>query len=487
MNLTTRFEVVKRLGGGGMGDVFLARSLIDSNQPYVAVKRIRSLFAHDAVARARFEREATVSTLLRHPNIVSTNEYGVDDEGPYFIMDFVEGQSASDLLASTSADAEPLPLDVALSILFDVASALAFAHEFKSRSNAIHGIVHRDLSPDNILIGYDGMARLSDFGIARLSDRTELTGTGKLIGKSGYVSPEAYEDHPVDLRSDLFSFGATAFRVLSGVAPFQATTEAGMMRAVLTIDPPLVSALRPVVPGAVALLIADCLQKNPARRPESANHVAQLLKAALNEVSDDPHANVAAFLSRTRPRQPIDVEVDASIAPERKTAAVNIRSPRRYVIGAVIAMSALVAFVSLIWMMQPQEPVAETSIAPTPVTESQSPVRIDVLPTPDESTPPSLKVDVDAPKPGLSAQSKSKSVRGPNKANKATALRIRVKPYAEVFLDGRLVGQTPIPDQPVEPGLHSIILVNNELGVRRSFQLQARAGETKNFVVDLSK
>lgn len=461
--------------------MFLARRTDGTVPELVAVKRMRPSMAQDFVMKQRFEREGRVSALLRHPNIVSMLEYGEDVEGPYLAFEYVEGHSAARLLASALQKHEHLPLAVALSILVDAARGLCAAHECVEAELGIEGIVHRDFTPDNILVGYDGVARVLDFGIAWLSGNTELTGTGKVIGKAGFIAPEAYEGHDVDFRSDIFSFGATAFRLLSGVAPFQAQSEAGMMRAVISVTPPRINVLRPDIPVEVADVVAHCLEKNPQRRPAHMREISARLEAVLATMTPEPRLKTAELLSGWLPSSSKlkalpAVHAEAMETPSRHTVAAQVpHAPSRGWWGAGI-VAVLGVMATVFWYVGSTE---QTPVVQPEVRQIEEP---EVIPQPPAIVSPSV-VEPETPTPAVPHPVPTK----PPLAVRQAGLRIRVKPYADIFVDGRPLGQTPVPDQKLAPGLHSIIVVNNELGVRKSYQLRLKAGEQRNFSVDLSR
>lgn len=483
MTPTARLRFESTLGQGGMGDVYLAQLVDGTSSRWVAVKRIRAAFADDPAMKARFEREARVSALLRHPNIVSTLEYGADHDGPYLVLEYIEGHSAVRLLSRVVLHGKTLPLDAALSILVDVADGLTCAHEYVNEDFKIHGIVHRDITPDNILVGYDGIARLVDFGIAFLGGSTGITGTGKLLGKSGFIAPEAYEGQPIDKRSDLFAFGATAYRLLTGVAPFRADNEAGMMRAVMAATPPSVKSLRPDVPKEVADLVAQCLEKSPTKRPVSIKYTAGVLRTAMNALTTEPRARVSALMKEhvpPRDLRALPVHQEQKSLEDRQTAvAVRVKHQplkrRAWLLGAGLGVLLLVVF---LWPRATEEDAAgsvETPDASIEVAREEIELpTAKILEEPVKNIVPEV-VKPTPPRPHAPS------------APQGVTLRIRVKPYAEVFLDGRLIGQTPVPEQKLEAGLHSIILVNNELGIRRGYQLRLKPGELRKFSADLTK
>lgn len=463
-----------------MGDVFLAEARAPDVRPrLVALKRIRPGLLHDPKVLARFEREVKVCSLLKHPNIVATLEYGADVDGPFLAFEYVAGGSLAQLMARARGLGVHVPLDVALDLFASIARALEAAHEFSDPRLEVAGIVHRDLSPDNVLVGVDGTTRLADFGIARILGATDLTGTGQVVGKAGYIAPEVYEGAAPDPRSDLFSFGALAFLVLTGTHAFRGESEAATMRAVLSVVPPSVAGLRPEVPSWLAELVTRCLDKRPELRP-SAREVVDALKAS--GALEVPHARLVRLMAEWFPSGSVGERDDSSSAePVRQTQTGQPRQVER-ASRAWLAVPLLVGLASLAgwrWHVASREVLptqarpAEGPKAPPPPAEERA-VEVPRVPTPTVEEAP-------APPPEAAATS---TARRRVRAAKG-ALRIRVTPWAEVFLDGQPLGQTPVPIQNLEPGVHSLILVNPELGVRRSYQVHVKAGEQQTFTAQL--
>jgi tRNA A-37 threonylcarbamoyl transferase component Bud32/TolB-like protein len=250
-----------------MAHVFLANDVTLSRR--VVVKLLPDSLV-GSVNVERFTREVQVAAQLQHPCVVPVLSAGVADGLPYYTMPFVEGKSLRDRLS----EGGELSIPEALKALRDLASGLAYAHE--------HGIVHRDIKPENILLS-DGYALLTDFGIAKaLSTSTSerLTATGIAIGTPNYMSPEQASGDPlVDHRADIYAFGCVAFEMLVGRPPFSGRSFQAVTAAHLVETPSAVVEHRPSVPAALSRLVARCLEKRPADRPQSARELVQELDA----------------------------------------------------------------------------------------------------------------------------------------------------------------------------------------------------------------
>jgi predicted Ser/Thr protein kinase len=263
-----RYAIERELGRGGMGVVLLARDL--SLERPVALKLLPAVMAAQPVLRERFLREARTAAGLSHPHIVPIHAVEAREAIVFIAMAYVDGETLADRVQRSG----PLPPHEVARILREVAWALAYAHG--------HGIVHRDIKPDNILIERgSGRALVTDFGIARARNGSDVTNRltleGQLLGTAAFMSPEQGADEPVDGRSDLYALGGVGYFALVGRAPFEATTLEAMLVARYTRAAPPVASARPDVPSALATAIDRCLAREPHDRYPSAEMVAEAL------------------------------------------------------------------------------------------------------------------------------------------------------------------------------------------------------------------
>ncbi|HKT08723.1 MAG TPA: serine/threonine-protein kinase [Gemmatimonadaceae bacterium] len=258
--LTANYELDRELGRGGMGIVYRAKDR--RLKRMVAIKVLPPELGFRGEIKSRFLREAETAAQLSHPDIVPI--YSVDErEGlVFFVMACVDG----DTLAKRLAERGPLPVDDARRILREVADALAYAHA--------RGVIHRDIKPDNILLGEDGRAMVTDFGIARAIQEgadSRLTATGVAIGTPAYMSPEqAAGDREIDGRSDLYSLGIVGYQMLAGQLPFQASSTAAMLMKHISERPAPLDQVRPDVPADLSAAVMTLLEKEPSNRFPSA-------------------------------------------------------------------------------------------------------------------------------------------------------------------------------------------------------------------------
>jgi eukaryotic-like serine/threonine-protein kinase len=265
--LGSNYVVEREIGGGAMGRVFLAR---DESLGRVIVVKVLSPDDGADVSVERFKREIQVSARLQHANIVPLLTAGEAAGLPYYVMPFVDGESLRARL-----ERGPLGHGEIVGLLKDIARALQYAHG--------HGIVHRDIKPENVLLS-GGAATVADFGIAkalraaREAGSGTLTSAGTSIGTPAYMAPEqATGDPAMDHRADIYSFGCLAYELIGGQPPFHGGHPHQVIAAHLTDTPPPVTTRRPDCPRPLALLVARCLEKDPARRPQSAREVIEQL------------------------------------------------------------------------------------------------------------------------------------------------------------------------------------------------------------------
>lgn len=266
------YRIERRLGRGGMGEVYLARDTA-LDRP-VAVKFLLASHAQLEVIVRRFQREARAAARINHPNIVHVHAVGEDDGRPYIVMEYVDGAPLDAMLRQH----ERFTWQRALSIGGQVASALECAHAA--------GIVHRDIKPANILVDRYGRVHVSDFGVAKLAETgTQLTSDGMFIGTPQYMSPEQCGVGTVGPQSDLFSLGATVYEMIAGTVPFRAETPAALIRKITLEGAPPLQDMAPEVPGPVCAVVDRMLARDPAERYGNATELLQDLHRLKDTVS----------------------------------------------------------------------------------------------------------------------------------------------------------------------------------------------------------
>jgi Tol biopolymer transport system component len=277
------YEIASPLGAGGMGEVYRARDTRLNRD--VAVKVLPAAFSRDPDRLRRFEQEAQASAALNHPNILAIHDFGQHDGSPYIVSELLEGETLRERLRSGA-----LAVRKATDYAWQMARGLSAAHK--------KAIVHRDLKPENVFLTKDGRIKILDFGLAKLTQPeinsesptvTAQTDPGVVMGTVGYMSPEQVKGQAADHRSDLFSFGAIFYELLSGRRAFHGETSVETMNAILKEDPPDLSETNRNIPPALERFVHHCLEKNREERFQSARDVAFDLES-LSAISADSGA-----------------------------------------------------------------------------------------------------------------------------------------------------------------------------------------------------
>jgi Tol biopolymer transport system component/tRNA A-37 threonylcarbamoyl transferase component Bud32 len=296
----SHYRILEKLGGGGMGVVYKAEDLKLKRQ--VALKFIPEELAENRVALERFRREAEAASALNHPNICVVHDIDEAAGRPFIAMEYVAGRTLDHLIGRKG-----LKLLDALRFSIQITDALAKAHAA--------GIVHRDLKPSNIMVTEDGLVKVLDFGLAKLTEKPERgdeaatrqaterpqTEEGTIVGTVAYMSPEQAEGRQVDPRSDIFSFGSVLYEMLTGQRAFHGESKVSTLAAILHKDPTPTSEVAATVPAELERIVARCLRKDPQRRWQTMSD----LKIALQEVKEESESGKLAAIapSRTRTRR----------------------------------------------------------------------------------------------------------------------------------------------------------------------------------------
>jgi serine/threonine-protein kinase len=437
-----RYELVAELASGGMATVYVGRvrGAVGFSRT-VAIKRLHPQFARDPDFVAMFLDEARLASRIRHPNVVPTLDVVTSAGELFVVMEYVLGETLSSIARTLRASGEPMPLPIAASIASGMLLGLHAAHETVDEGGRPLDIVHRDVSPQNVIVGADGIARLVDFGIAKAAGRLQSTTDGAVKGKVGYMSPEQLEGH-VDRRCDLYATAVVLWEMLTARRLFQGESQAHVVTKVLAGNIPSLRSLADV-PLALDEVVMCGLELSPDRRFSTAREMERALRRAapiapefdvaewLNGVMGASLRERAAELSRIEatsaaartaaaatPTSLGGVESRASLGlpatlaePEATTEAPTTRPawplrgwrPASVALGAaaLAAMSASAAFV-----------VGARQGMPTP--GASSPVAPQLAPSPDpRSAEPSAPTSPDAEAPPDAAAPSASGVKRP--------------------------------------------------------------------------
>lgn len=281
-----RYRVEREIGRGAFGVVYLARDNVLGRSVALKVLSVPEGLGAEEKAHLveRFHREARAAARLSHVNIVTIHDISRAGERNFISMEYLEGQPLSRVISG-----EPLPLDRAVSIAGQVLAGLDYAHS--------RDVVHRDIKPDNIFILRDDAVKLVDFGLARIQASTTLTGSGIVMGSPGYIAPEVVQGRTADARTDIFSFGAVFYEMLTGVRPFgPSTPDESLVQVIYRImseEPPPPSSLNPRVPTALDEITQRCLAKDPETRFQNARDIRNSLQHEAGGVAGDENGSGA--------------------------------------------------------------------------------------------------------------------------------------------------------------------------------------------------
>ncbi|MBN2361127.1 MAG: PhnD/SsuA/transferrin family substrate-binding protein [Deltaproteobacteria bacterium] len=291
-----RYEILERLATGGMAEIFLATEHgVAGLERLVVVKRILPHLAIHESFVEMFLREARFAARLNHPNIVQIYELG-QDAGAFFIaMEYIEGTSVRDLMAQADRAARPLPLAAALSIAIQASAGAHAAHELTDAQGRPLNLVHRDISPHNLMVTGAGHVKLLDFGVAKADvPAAEHTQTGELKGKLHYLSPEQCRHEPLDRRSDIFALGIVLWEMLSGRRLFKRESELETLQAIVESQVPALRDLRDDLPRSVERVVTTALARDRAHRYQSADSLRRALLGAAEAAGVNPSADALA-------------------------------------------------------------------------------------------------------------------------------------------------------------------------------------------------
>jgi len=397
---TSKYVHVREIASGGMGRVDLALRSEGRFQRLYAVKRLQPQYLDDPAFQHMFTEEAQLAGLLHHPNVVPVLDVGEDSDGPFLVMEYIDGVSLAALLTRFSKTGESIPLAVVLTIGVQTARGLHAAHELTLPDGSAGGMIHRDVSPQNVLLGYDGMVRVTDFGIAKVLGQETHTTTGVLKGKLGYMSPEQLQFHKPDRRSDLFALGVVLYEMLAGGRLYGGGMTGA--RKILHEPVPDVGEVRLDAPPSLVELSLELLAKSPDHRPSTAAKVASRLEAMLHDVTAvDGPVDLGAFIGEAfaEQRRAWQREVSERLRvlrespPSRRDAVepveaasvevaavtpVPARRGRWLVLGAVALAVAAVATAWTFAGSEPEEQSPAVSSTPAEPAEpvSAQPVRV---------------------------------------------------------------------------------------------------------------
>jgi serine/threonine protein kinase len=507
-----RYELVDVIGSGGMSTVYRARMWGPGQATkQVALKLIHPHLVNDNHSILMFLDEMQMTMALTHRNLVQTFDAGQAGELYFMVMELVEGCSLRQLI-NLARGAGPFPLDVALFISMEVCAALEYAHGFASEGSEPSGMVHRDVSPSNILLSRQGDVKLADFGVAKAAGRLAVSTITTIKGKLSYMAPEQARGQAIQ-RSDLFAVGAVLYEVITGQRARPERDLTTIARGTDKLRSP--RELRPDLPAALEEVLLSCLAPSPSERPKNAAALRSALSDQLfalqqrDDLPTDPFTRLREFLGRLLqpPQAPQHTgskanELAAAImeqvrqVPTRTGASEQLeeipaeqtqptetpvldtgRWRRVVVLGAAVVLLLLAAGVG-VWLalsgdMEP--PHVGPDVSRTVVVKA---ARADL------NREPSLPLEGGAqslpPRPRARRRSRRRRT-APTK--QYGTLDLNAMPWASVYIDGKYRGETPIQGLRLAAGPHRVRLVNRKHGKRHSLRIEIQANRTLKKVV----
>ena len=397
-----RYELLQPLGHGGMAELFLARVAGDPRGQVFVLKRILPQHAHDRRFVQMFQRELAIASGIYHANLVPVLDHGQVDGHCFLVMEYVYGLDLAALLERAGEREVEVPIDVAISIVLQAADGLHHLHEQPGREGGAPQLVHRDVSPSNVLVGYDGTVKVTDFGIATASAYTRTTDAGTLKGKAGYMSPEQCRGDALDRRSDVYALGILLFEATVGERLFVADNDYALMLQIVEGRVPRPSTRRSGYPPGLESIVMRALQVEPDQRYATAEAFANALRRfAQASALQTGRERVERWLPSVVERKPYPVFPATPEPVAAPTGAVAmVVPPRRRAVGwlapAGIALAGLGVVAGLV-ARSSSSPEPAPTIVTTPATPVEAPPPAPAPPV--ETTPEAPAVPEVAPPP----------------------------------------------------------------------------------------
>jgi eukaryotic-like serine/threonine-protein kinase len=468
------YELIRRIAGGGMGEVFVARRTGAGDfEKRVALKLLLPHLASSPRLVQDFHAEARLAARMHHPNIVEIFDVGEADGRPFIAMQLVDGVTLSRLMREVHKRGEKLPLHLARLIGTGLCEALTYAHALTDGQGEPLRVVHRDVTPGNVLVSRNGAVLLTDFGIARVRDGS-LTDPGVLRGKAAYLAPEqVLNDAPTDARADIYSAALTLYEALTGTHPYKRESMNDAVAAVIKGELPPIESLRgDLTPGLV-----KALHQALARRPEERFSSAKELREGLADGPVATAPQLAEFVMKycaDSLQQPLEPEeptgqgtrsvvmvtpTQLQLPPSVVVAQPAVGKRRGGLVAALMALVVVLGGAGAWWMRASEEVAVPREVAavtpkvvpiPAPV---QEPVAVQV----DQPPQPTVAAPAPTPVPVLKRTAKRFVVPAAPVAVRVGYLTADASPWAEVLLSGRVIERTPFVRYPLPVGKHTLV------------------------------
>jgi serine/threonine-protein kinase len=444
-----RYETLREIASGGMATVHLGRILgVGGFERVVAIKVMHPHLATDPQFVGMFLDEARLAARLRHPNVVGTIDIHEDELGLFLVMDYIDGPSLAALIRAARKRGSPIPLGAQLRIFLDALAGLHAAHELTDGQGELLNLVHRDVSPQNILVGSDGIARITDFGVARARSRITTTKGHEVKGKMSYLAPEQVLSEPVDRRADIYSAGVLLWGLLAGRRMIRGDNDGAIVAQILAQKRPSARAENPAVPPALDAICLAAIALDPAERPATASAFGEAIESAAardgvaiassravatlvkeleahEALGDFPASRTPASASIPAPSGVVARgDLAASSAPSSLTRVEAVasvappRAPRRTLAWGAIAIGVVVAALAIVTLARGLGD-ASTPVAAASSASAGGPAALDPIAPPVASTPAiAAPIAIAIAAPIATATSSARAASGPAHASK---------------------------------------------------------------------
>ncbi len=463
-----KYVLVAPLAKGGMAEIWLARSSV-SNLP-VVVKRIHSRDDTDEEYVRMFLDEARIASQLSHPNIVKTIELDVAQGRYFLVMEYLHGETLSHVVRSAASRGFTIPLPIAVHFVAEAAAGLGYAHSRTNHAGQSLGIVHRDVSPQNLFITYDGHVKVLDFGIAKALQRSSKTQKGVVKGKTAYMAPEQARAEAVDARADVFALGVVLFEAVTGSRLHGDMDDPSIVARLLSSQPlPSARVRNPAVPPDLDALIARALNYSPLARYDDAQAFHLALRDWLKaHPSGHPTVQDAGTLMHqlfadriAQRRELLEAKVPVVTPAVEITASAEHRGGKwKRALVQTVALFA-VGFTAVLYGL------FHTESTPTPVqVRLPAAAKLPAPPVPAEAPPVAVKLPPEPPAPP--------SPKTPSTTGK---LSLDTDPWTQVYLGKKRLGDTPLVEKRMPVGRHTLKLVNESEGIDTSIEVIIKSDE----------
>jgi serine/threonine-protein kinase len=489
-----RYHIIRKLDAGGMATVYLANDEVLHRE--VALKMVHPHLMDRQETKKRFANEAQAIAKLSHDNIIKLFDYGEEDGKPFLVMEYIEGKT----LAQVLADHDHLPNLVVLEIAYQIFSALCAAHE--------KGVCHRDVKPPNIMVDKYGTVKIMDFGIAHIINQESLTLTGTFVGSPNYISPEQAQSREISVKADVFSAGSVVYQCLTGAPPFVGENPHAVIFSIINDQPNSPCTLNNKALAAVCDLIKKCHVKDPATRPDARecmtlieaialelgcslgkNRVARFFGDADAYTASEHHELFAALRGMAKrdfkKRRYVAALKDLNQArefgfllPEDEKIISSIGRgttlKKAAVVLGVLAIAAIAAFA--VWpVLEDMDVRLRHAVFKTPATApaDTAPARMIMQPgagiqaaVSEPAQKPDKKVTRSSVATAMLSANRENPAGGANPVADDSYLSIKTRPpFAQVYVDGNVRGETPLTALPLVPGRHKLMLKKDKYQV----------------------